>query len=522
MNQKRKKLIREKRRQCMLNIMQSQTFAEALQYKEMLEADGGTIDVDIYYELLFKCIDYVALCELKAEMERIDCIFDERIYICLIKKTPSFAVKMELLSEMIIKEIKPSIKTYFVLIRDAKIEQALALVAEMGKQNIKPDLRIYKELVRLAQGTEYYQPLKKELDNAEQLESLISHARSYEYVNFAIRKAKAWGLSYNIDTFNDMFLSVEKPEDMLRLFDQIRQEKLAYSYRTYVNFLRAYLAKGDANKIKGYLKEIEAGLSVSEIANLLAFYKQQAIVHGGLAKVTKKCYQLVNEIQKDLEQETDFAEQVYKNGIIAGLDADSIEFQILTSNAIAEIAVMEEAQVGEELFTYNILFEKGKIEGIKRKSSVYDEVKRQGLPILIICYVAEEALLLRIRKYALEHYFFEYELDNLGKYNINGFLFTTDINEFTRAARNADSVTHDIAYNLIGTEQEISAFTEEASGVLEYLYQTRSQNFNHLDFRSLKSNKDVNIKALFYQLFKGANLRCYPKITEERAEGVGC
>ena len=419
-NQQWNKLLKEKRKNCLQAILEAEHFNDALQCKLALEAEGVPADIDIYYELLSRCNNYQTVCELKEEMMSAGCALDERIYRCLIKKMSSSTERQAILREMIVTGINPTIKTYFVLIRNAEnIEQALALFSEMKERNISFDVRIYWELIRIARGTEYHRKIISEIHNFEQLQALITEDNTYMYIQLSVQKAKEWGLEYDVEFLNDMFLNLHTPDDIVSLLNLIEQEGVSYNHRTYIAFLQAYREKGDINDIQNYMKRIEAQLSSDDYAKFFAWYKQEPVIEGGLGKVNIKNYQIINELKQEIVHEEDFNRQFFQLGVIDGLDSESTDFAQGIEEALEEIKMLEsEAAEDLELFTHSIEFQQGVVEGIKKRQAIYCNIRDKHMPILVIAYVTDEEALALLRKQALLWKFYEYDLGNIDKYEV--------------------------------------------------------------------------------------------------------
>ena len=150
------RIKRHKRRLAIKKIIGALDYFEALRYKKDLEDDGVYIDSGIYYELLYRCCDTNEILNLKNEMEEKGVNITEKIYICIYKRVDIIARK-NILTEILIKKIKLSIKMYYVLIKKSDtIEEALNFFTIMKKDGIEPDFLIYEELLKKSKGTVHY------------------------------------------------------------------------------------------------------------------------------------------------------------------------------------------------------------------------------------------------------------------------------------------------------------------------------------------------------------------------------
>lgn len=503
-----KKILNEERIKYTKVILTAENFTEALQYKLTLEDKGVPIDINIYYELLFRCNDYQTACKLKEEMDIAGCALDERTYRCLIKRVPSHEERLALLHEMKVKGIKPTIKTYFVLIKKAEdIEEALILFREMKSRNIIPDVGIYRELLRLARGTKYHSKIKSDMDNFTQLEALVGQVDTYAYIKFSVRKAKEWCLEYDVEFFNDMFLNLTTSEDIVSLLNLIEAEGFSYSHRTYIAFIQAYSKKAAINDLQMYRRKIEIGLSSAEYAKLSA-YKQELAIEGGLGKVNIKTYQIIDEIKQGIVNQEDLSSQFFQLGIIDGIESENRDFTQGIEDALDEIELLETYAVEDrELFVHSIEFQQGVIEGIKKRQAIYCDIRDKHLPILIIAYVTDEEALALLRRQALLWEFYEYDLDNVGNFKVNGCLFTSSLAEFQTILNHVSFIdSYDVAIGIMDGEDSLN-FADNMPELGRYLYSLQYNNFGKVGFYSWKSCRKNDSEELFAKFYNGVVIK---------------
>ena len=404
------RIKRHKRRLAIKKIIGALDYFEALRYKKDLEDDGVYIDSGIYYELLYRCCDTNEILNLKNEMEEKGVNITEKIYICIYKRVDIIARK-NILTEILIKKIKLSIKMYYVLIKKSDtIEEALNFFTIMKKDGIEPDFLIYEELLKKSKGTDIYKKIQTEFKE-------------------------------------------------FKMFSELDENKIITRDKTNSDIL------GGQTKVFNYCEE-----AIEDINNKL-----------------KKCY--------------NFESELFLKACRDAIKTQYIEYK--SNIEKSKILIKElESDNHDYLNDFNIIYEKGLMEGFQIKENIIEKVLKEQQPILVLAYGKNTQLLNNIRVFALDNNFYQYEGYEINNLTINGFIFMDDFAMFMKITDNIDYDKYEVAINILDEDSK-SLGEEFGNEILDKFNFMRINKLTHLRFFDGKKNidNDKKIKKLWKEMF---------------------
>lgn len=462
-------------------------FNEVLGFKDYLMNNNVQLNSKIYNEMIYRTVTFEQALKLKEEMEMLGLCPDGRSFIILIQKSDSFDDAMNIYKHINDIHLDIDIRIYYVMLKKSTNDgQVEFLLAEIESKKIIIDDLFFSVLQKMYGSSMF---VAEERNKREKYLLAVKIYNSIEESHFDLANTKLdievcnylLCLSQDIKTIiyisDLMYLNLIKPNEST-LYYLVNQVKLSKTIDEYTDVVK--IIKNLSNQISEEQK-LKIYKNIFENSKYTGLYGAYTI----------KCLELVDNIKKQRKSIKNIEEIFFLNGMIEAYEAESLDFQHRILFSEEEIKRLNQND-DDELYKYDMVFQKGQIDGLRNKEKVYSELLMEIIPLRLICFIDNEQLVDNFRLFASKNGFYEADINNINELKINTFFCTASLKEFELLFSKMDFNNVSTVVKIISkydSRQFIEVYEKEE--FVNYIYEIYGTKLSYLSFLKIKDYENV-------------------------------